>query len=133
MVEIDDSVTVRTVPLTPLRDLREIRGTYDELTAKSYWEQTNTHDYLHIILTDEEDIPEAVGRLRAIYPNLMKLSYDNARTRCNTVIDAAENIQQKTPAELFEELYKLQNNQPMSEVQRSFMLELFESVWEESQ
>ena len=131
VVEIEDSVTVRTVELKPLRDLREIRGTYEELTAKSYWEQTETRDYLHIILTDEEDVPEAVGRLRAIYPNLMKLSYDNTRTRSDSVIDAVENIQQKTPVELFEELYALQNNQPMSDVQRAFLLELFEAVWEE--
>ena len=133
VVEVEDTVTVRTVPLTPLRDLREIRSTYEELSAKSYWEHTPTQDYLHITLTDEEDIPEAVGRLRAIYPNLMKLSYDNTRTRSNALIDAAENIQQKTPQDLFEELYTLQNNQPMSDVQRSFMLELFESVWEERQ
>ena len=70
-------------------------------------------------------------RLRAIYPNLMKLSYDNTRTRSDCIIDAAENIQQKTPVELFEELYALQNNQPMSDVQRAFLLELFEAVWEE--
>ena len=133
VVEVEDSVTVRTVPLKPLRDLREIRGTYEELTAKSYWEQTEREDYLHIILTDEEDIPEAVGRLRAIYPNLMKLSYDNTRTRSDCVIDGAEDIQQKTPVELFEELYALQNNQPMTDVQRTYMLELFESVWEGSQ
>ena len=133
VVEVEDSVTVRTVPLKPLRDLRKIRGTYEELTAKSYWEQTEREDYLHIILTDEEDIPEAVGRLRAIYPNLMKLSYDNTRTRSDCVIDGAEDIQQKTPVELFEELYALQNNQPMTDVQRTYMLELFESVWEGSQ
>lgn len=132
VVEAEESITVRTVPLKPLHDLREIRGTYAELTAKAYWEQTETKDYLHIILSDEEDVPEAVGRLRAIYPNLMKLSYDNTRTRSDCVIDTAENIQQKTPVQLFEELYTLQNNQPMNDVQRAYMLELFESVWEGS-
>lgn len=132
VVEAEESITVRTVPLKPLHDLREIRGTYAELTAKAYWEQTETKDYLHIILSDEEDVPEAAGRLRAIYPNLMKLSYDNTRTRSDCVIDTAENIQQKTPVQLFEELYTLQNNQPMNDVQRAYMLELFESVWEGS-
>ena len=132
VVEAEESITVRTVPLKPLHDLREIRGTYAELTAKAYWEQTETKDYLHIILSDDEDVPEAVGRLRAIYPNLMKLSYDNTRTRSDCVIGTAENIQQKTPVQLFEELYTLQNNQPMNDVQRAYMLELFESVWEGS-
>ena len=131
IVELEDTVTVRTAELIPLRDLREIRGTYEELTAKAYWESTKTDDYLHIILTDEEDVPEAVGRLRVIYPNLLKLSYDNTRTRGDAVIDTAEDMQQKSPLELFEDLYVLQNNQPLSDVQRDYLQELFETFREE--
>ena len=117
-------------PLTPRHDLRSIRGTFEELTSKSFYEGTATDDYLHIILTDEEDVPEAIGKLRIIYPNLMKLSYDNTRTRTNQVIEGAEDVQRKSPLELFDELYELQNNQPMSEEQRSFTQELIESIWE---
>ena len=92
---------------------------------------TATDDYLHIILTDEEDVPEAVGKLRQIYPNLMKLSYDNTRTRADHVIDAAADVQHKTSLQLFEELYELQNNQPMSEEQRDFAQNLIERIREE--
>ena len=119
-------------PLTPRHDLRSIRGTFEELTSKSFYEGTATDDYLHIILTDEEDVPEAIGKLRIIYPNLMKLSYDNTRTRVNQVIDGAEDVQRKSPLTLFGELYELQNNQPMSEEQRSFTQELIESIWEDN-
>lgn len=126
------SFRLRTVPLTPLHDMREIRGTYDEVTARSFYENTATEDYLHIILTDEEDVPEAVARLRAIYPNLMKLSYDNVRTRSNAVIDGAVDVQKKSQLELFSELYEQQNNQPMSEIQQQFMQELIKSIWEGS-
>jgi len=132
VVEIDHAVTVRTIPLVPIRDMREIKGTYEELTAKTYWENTSTDDYLHIILTDEEDVPEAIGRLRAIYPNLMKLSYDNARTRSSAVMESVENIQSKSPLTLFSELYELQNNQPMSEIQRKYVLSLIDSIMEET-
>lgn len=118
-------------PLTPRHELRSIRGTFEKLTDKSRYEGTATDDYLHIVLTDEEDVAEAVGRLRVIYPNMMKLSYDNTRTRVNQVIDGAEDVQRKSPLELFDELYELQNNQPMSEVQRSFTQELIESIWED--
>lgn len=117
-------------PLTPRHDLRSIRGTFEELTSKSFYEGTATDDYLHIMLTNEEDVPEAIGKLRVIYPNLMKLSYDNTRTRTNQVINGAEDVQRKSPLELFDELYELQNNQPMSEEQRSFTQELIESIWE---
>ena len=117
-------------PLTPRHDLRSIRGTFEALTDKSFYKGTATDDYLHIILTDEEDVPEAIGKLRVIYPNLMKLSYDNTRTRTNQVINGAEDVQRKSPLELFDELYELQNNQPMSEEQRNFTQELIESIWE---
>lgn len=126
------SLSLHTVPLTPLRDMREIRGRYEEITAKSFYTGTNVEDYLHIILTDEEDVPEAMARLRVIYPNLMKLSYDNTRTRTGTVIDGAVDVQRKSPLELFGELYQQQNNQPMSDVQRTYMLELIGSIWEET-
>ena len=118
-------------PLYPKHDLREIRGSFAELTNRDFYVGTATDDYLHIILTDEEDVPEAVGKLRRIYPNLMKLSYDNTRTRADHVIDAAADVQHKTSLQLFEELYELQNNQPMSEEQRAFAQDLIERIREE--
>ncbi len=121
---------VRTVPLKPLRDLRELKGTYMELTARSFYAGTETGDYLHITLTDEEDIPDAVGKLRVIYPNLMKLDYDNRRTRSSTVIGGAENVEEKTPLELFGELYEKQNGMPLSDEQARFSAGLIESIWE---
>ena len=117
-------------PLIPRHDLRQIRGTFAELTNKSFYEGTATEDYIHVALTDEEDVPEAVGKLRLIYPNLMHLKYDNTRTRANQIIDGAEDVQRKSPLELFGELYELQNNQPMGEEQCRFIRELIESVWE---
>ena len=134
VVELDqkNNFNLRTIPLTPLHDLREIRGSYDEVTAKSFYKNTAVEDYLHITLTDEEDVPEAMARLRVIYPNLMKLTYDNTRTRGNAVIDSAVDVQKKTPLQLFGELYEQQNNQPMSEIQNDFMRELIESIWEDN-
>ena len=123
-------LTLHTVPLTPRHDMREIRGTFAELTDKGYYSLQTTDDYLHIILTDEEDVPEAVGRLRVIYPNLMKLTYDNTRTRTNQIVGGAEDVKCKSPLQLFEELYEAQNNQPMSEEQRAFALELIEHIQE---
>ncbi len=121
---------VRLVPLVPLRDLREIRGTYEEVTAKTFYESTNTQDYLHITLTDEEDVPEAMGRLRAVYPNLMKLTYDNKRTQTTREVSGAERPEERTPLELFRDLYELQNNQPMSEEQEAYLSGLMEKIWE---
>ena len=113
-------------PLQFLHDLRTLRGSFAELIAGE-----TSQDYIHAVLTDEEDVPEAVGKLRVLYPNLMKLSYDNTRTRRDQVVEAAEDVQKKTPLELFEAFFQLQNNQPMSEEQRTFTRQLLESIVEE--
>jgi exonuclease SbcD len=86
---------------------------------------------VHITLTDEEDIVDAVGKLRAVYHNLMKLDYDNARTRSSSHIDGTADVEARSPLELFSDLYELQNNQPMTEEQRDFVSELIEQIWED--
>lgn len=127
------AVSVRTVPLTPMRDLAELRGTYEELTFRGFYDGTSyPRDYVHITLTDEEDIPDAVSKLRIIYPNLMKLDYDNKRTRAGIVLEGAED-QQRSPLELLEEFYEKQNGQPMGEEQRAFAKNLMERIWEEDE
>ena len=127
------SLQIRTLPLIPRHDLREIRGSYEEVTAKAFYENTPVEDYLHITLTDEEDVPEAVARLRVIYPNLMKLTYDNTRTRSSSSVDAAADVQKKSPLTLFGELYEQQNGQPMSDIQQSYLQSLIEAIWEDNQ
>ena len=123
------SVSVSTVTLEPLRELREIRGSYDELTRLESYTGSNTADYIRATLLDEEEIPDAIGRLRAIYPNIMQLVYDNRRTRTTQEISAAEDTGRKTPLELFEELYFMQNNSEMSDEQRSLSQLLIEKTF----
>lgn len=124
-------VQVRTAALTPLRELREIRGSYDELTARSFYEHTTYRsDYLHLILTDEQDVFDAMSRLRTIYPYLMTLDYDNARTRAAGGMSVPAETERCTPLELFEALYTRQNHQPMSEVQRAYIVQLMEQIME---
>jgi exonuclease SbcD len=110
--------------------MRKLRGTYLELTARSAYQGTPTEDYLHITLTDEQDIPEAMGRLRSIYPNVMQLAYDNQRTRSQAHVFPAEQARRKSPLELFREFYETQNGAPLSPSQEDLMLKLVESVWE---
>ena len=122
---------IRTVPLEPLHDMREIRGTYNELTLKANYEGTATDDYLHVILTDEDDVPDALTRLRTVYPNIMKLDYDNTRTRNTGCMTISEEIKQKSEIELFELFYEKQNGRRMSEEQRQFSEHLLEKIREE--
>lgn len=124
-------LSVSELPLKPLHELVELRGGYDELTLRSRWDGTTlTSDYLHITLTDEDDIPEAAAKLRVIYKNLMKLDYDNTRTRAGyEPIDSA--VERKAPLELFAEFFKQQNGRELSEKQSDFMRELIERTFEQ--
>lgn len=123
---------IRTVPLVPKRDMVEIKGTYMEVTSRSFYSGMYTDAYMHITLTDEEDIPDAIGKLQSIYPNIMKLDYDNRRTRSKAELIGAEDVESKAPIELFSEFYEKQNNQPLSAEQYTFVSGLIEKIWEEA-
>lgn len=133
VVEIKEkgNVDIREISLFPKHDMREIKGTYEEVTALKFYQGSATDDYLHITLTDEEDILDAINRLRVIYPNIMKMDYDNTRTKNRRCVGETEHVEKKTPVELFGELYLLQNNQEMSEEQNIFLQHLIEKIWEE--
>lgn len=134
VVELEEKgrVALRTVPLTPKRDMVELRGTYGELTLRSNYQGTGwQEDYVHITLTDEEDVPEALSKLRTVYPYLMKLDYDNKRTRAGALADPAADTARRSPLELLEDFYRQQNGQPMGEEQRGFARALIEKIWED--
>ena len=124
------SVEISTVPLVPLRDMRKIKGTYLEVMAmaRSSYQDSDREDYVQVTLTDEEDIPDGLQKLRTNYPNLMRLSYDNRRTRQENSIEAAEAVERKSELEIFGEFYELQNNQPMSGEQAAFVENMIERL-----
>lgn len=122
---------IRTRELTPLHEMREIKGTYAELTAKENYEGTAVEDHLRVILTDEEDVLDAASKLRVIYPHLMELRYDNRRTREGQEIAGGEAVKEKTPLELVRDFYRLQNDRDMNEEQEAFVERAIERIWEE--
>lgn len=134
IVELEEKgkVQIQEHILKPLHDLREIRGTYEELTARKNYADTDVEDYLHITLTDEEDIMDVMDKLHTIYPNIMKLDYDNLRTRNSNHISGVDPLQEKSPAELFEAFYQLQNNQNMTVQQKEYIAQMIDKIWEQA-
>lgn len=134
LVELGEkgSVSVTALPLAPLRDLRKLRGSYEELMSRDFYDELPKdsdgllRDFYHLTLTDEEDVPDAVQKLRSVYKNLLQLEYDNKRTRTDNAIEGAERVVEKSPLELMEEFYQLQNNQALSEKQRAYLQVLLE-------
>lgn len=126
-------VSVSEIPLDPLRDMREVRGTYAEVSAWQNYIETDTDDYIHVVLTDEQEEPDAMMKLRSIYPNLLKLDYDNQRTRTTAFVEGAVGLDKKVPVDFFSELYEIQNGQPMSDSQREYVLRTFAEIQEANQ
>ena len=124
-------VNVRTVKLIPLRDMTELKGSYEELMKKSFYEGTGyTEDYVHITLTDENDIPDAVSKLRLVYHRLMKMDYDNARTKKQSIIEGMTSAREADPEKLFGEFFESQNNVPMNDEQAAFVSGIIKDIWE---
>ena len=132
VIELEEKgmLNLRAVPLTPKRDMVELRGGFAQISSPAFYEQVDRDAYVRVILTDENDIYGAMGQLRSIYPNLMRLDYDNLRTRSGTA-ELEEADVKRNPLELFEEFYQQQNHQPMSEEQRGYLAELLEAIQEE--
>ena len=119
------------VPVKPLKDWQEIRGTYQTLMSDEFRAALNTQNYFRVTLTDEEDVPNAIEKLRTVYPNIMQLGYDNKRTAYNAQVGTLEQAESKTPFEIFAEFYQKQNNQELNEQQTKYVHDLIETIWEE--
>ncbi|MDD6990602.1 MAG: exonuclease SbcCD subunit D [Oscillospiraceae bacterium] len=123
-------LSVRTEELIPLREMVILKGSYEELMSKSFYEGTSyTEDYVHIFLTDESDVPDAVSKLRMVYRNLMKMDYGNSRTRRQNIISGAAEVKEIDPVKLFGEFFETQNNIPLSEEQAAFAENIIKEAW----
>lgn len=136
IVEINKkgSLNVRSVPLKPEHDMVEIKGKFNDLKKKEYYEETSyQEDYVHIILTDEDYISDGVRELTKIYKKLARLDYDNKRTDYKVEKNSIDEVETKSPIELFETFYNKQNGKPMSDKQKKFMENLIQDIWEDKQ
>lgn len=128
------NLKLREIPLKPMRGVVEIRGTYEQLTKRAYYENTTLPDDLvHVVLTDEDEVPDALGKLRIIYPFVMSLRYDNTRTQAQAKLQLDDKVPARTPFELFSALFTAQNNAEMTSEQSEFVQSLIEKVWGEEQ
>ncbi len=121
--------SVETRALSPLRPLRDLRGSFSSICNKEFAATVESDAYLRITLTDEEDVPEAISRLRAHYPHLCRLRYDNQRTKENAEILSPFASNESDPMSLFSELYRLQNNAELSSEQASVLADMIRETF----
>lgn len=121
---------IKEIPLIPRQDMVKIRGTFLEVMNPVNFPKLEVNSYLHITLLDEMDIPDAFNRLTSVYPNLMQMEYDNLRTRERRNLQVRKEVARISPLDIFAGLYETMNNQPMSEVQREYLMGKIENIWE---
>lgn len=126
-------LSIRLRELRPMRDLIKIKGLFEEVTDKSFYKDLDTESYVHITLLDEDDIPNAFGKLTTIYPNLMLMRYENRRTMDGADILSDGDEINMAPDVLFSQFYETMNNQPMTKEQEAYMLDLIERIWGDSE
>ncbi len=114
-------------PLQPKRDLREIQGPLQELLGLGRADQSRAQDYLRITLTDEEEIYDALGQLRPVFPNLMALDFENSRSLhgAQAQMAAGSDLASKSPLELFANFYELQNGKALTAEEIKVMEDVF--------
>lgn len=126
------NIEIKEIPVKPLHDLKTIKGKFSEITSEEFYKELKKEDYYRAVLTDEDDILNAIGKLKSIYPNLMSMEYDNTRTRSYSVVDNVETGEAKSPLDYFEKFFEKQNGRKMSEKQRDYLLEILGEAREES-
>ena len=120
-------VEVELAPIEPMRDMREVRGPLDAILAEDVLAQANRNDYVHVVLTDEEPPLDALARVRAAFPHVMAIDYDNTRTRhASSITHDAEKLQALDPFALFARFYEEQNGSSLGKQQEALVLKMLE-------
>jgi exonuclease SbcD len=130
-ISSDHTIETELLPLQPLRDLRVVRGPFEMITQPEIFQVGNQQDYVQITLTDEFEIPDVMAKCRAIYPNLMKLNYDNQRTKAGQAFQTSQEVHHKSPLELFQDFYHQQNNRSLTDEQTDYVMDLLQTIGEE--
>lgn len=125
VIETGDGVCVRTLPLHPIHEMREVKGSLGELMAMPYSE-----DYIRAVVTDEDVPPDARVSLQGNFPNLMRFAVENSRTAHEEEITFGESMLLRDPLELFAEFYEQQNGVAPDGARLALMKTIFEGEGE---
>lgn len=135
IVEIKEkgNMAASQLPLLPLHDMRQIRGSLECLIGDDISAFGNKEDYLRVILTDEDEIIDPMGKIRSVYPNVMALDFEKSHTSISVAANSdEENIIEKMSAyDLFSEFFLEMSGGVMSEEQAQIVRELLEKEGEE--
>lgn len=126
--DVGECVSFELIPLVPLHDVREVRGTLADVLAMGTAHDAS-QDYLHITLSDEHPQLDAMAKIHEVFPNAMMLDYDNV----TVLIDRPQTQLTADPdsmdtLDLFSAFYESQVGNPLDNEQRDFARKLIAKV-----
>lgn len=113
------TVDIELHPIKPKRNMRHIRGKINDLLDKS--NVTSPEDFIYATLTDEEFINDAMGIFQQIYPNTIKIDYDNSHTREVEQVDISKIAENRSFADLISDFYRQMYGCEISEEEMDVM------------
>lgn len=126
----DGMLFVRRIPLTPVHDMRKIRGRLADLVAADVVEAADCEDYLLAVLTNEEELVDPIGTLRSVYPNIMQLQLERAGRGRETEPGQAGDWKELSPMALFQQFYAYVTDEALTDEQRELVREVIEQAKE---
>ncbi len=118
-VSVDKELKIELIPLKPMRDMRHIKGTLKKLLDKKNVKAPN--DFIYATLTDEDIINDAMGIFQQVYPNTVRIDYDNSHTREIEQVDISRIAENKSFPELISDFYRLMYGCEISEEEMDIM------------
>lgn len=123
-------ISVKRRELTPLHDMRCIKGTLSQLLAVGMEQEAGREDYLQVTLTDTEELIDPMGTLRSIYPNVLQIILAKNEIANGSEYESRLSGERKSIEELFADFYELVKGEPMDEMRRRYVKEAAEDVQE---
>lgn len=112
-------VGIELIPIKPMRNMRHLKGKIKDLLDKA--SVTAPEDFIYATLTDEEIVSDAMGIFQQVYPNTVKIDYDNSHTREIEQVDISKIAENRSFAELISDFYRQMYSCEISEEEMDVM------------
>ena len=119
---------IETLPLHPMRDVRRVKGTLEEVLKKA--EEEGSGDFVSVTLTDEEELYRPGERLQKAYEYLLEYRIENRRTR-NFMEESEKDLKVEDPLSVFRTFYEEVQGVALDEKEEAFMSRILEKAREE--
>lgn len=112
LVEVSaGGVSMREIEIEPIHKMREVKMSYQQLADGA---DNGCHDdYMHVTLTDTS-LYDALAKVRAIYPNLLRLDWEQSGGSGSFSTAEVAQVKRKSLSELFSEFYASQTGADIS-------------------